>query len=88
MFHIPAVIWGQASVAQRDRFLNALDRRDSAAITASARELHGCVFSLPGDTCTLLGLAPGSTYGDAAAAIMAATSPAMPGLTPAEIAES
>ena len=88
MFHIPAVIWGQASVAQRDRFLNALDRRDTAAISASARELHGCAFSLPGETCILLGLAPGSTYGDAAAAIMASTCHPMPGLAPAEVTES
>jgi hypothetical protein len=71
MFHIPAVTWGQPSPALRDLFLNALDGRDRAAIEASARNVHGCAFSLPGATCVLLGLAPGSTYGDAAAMIAA-----------------
>ena len=69
MFNIPAVTWTQASPALRDRFLHALDRRDEAAINASARDLTGCMNSLPGETCLLLGLAPGSTYGDAAALI-------------------
>lgn len=69
MFNIPAVTWRQASPALRDRFLNALDRRDEAAINASAHDLQGCVNYLPGQTCLLLGLAPGSTYGDAAAVI-------------------
>jgi hypothetical protein len=83
MFHIPAVSWGQASAAQRDRFLNALDGCDTAAISASAQELHGCRFSLPGETCILLGLAPGSTYGDAAAVIAASATCAIPRPAPA-----
>jgi hypothetical protein len=69
MFDIPATTWRQASPALRDRFLHALDRRDQAAINAGARDLQGCVNCLPGETCILLGLAPGSTYGDAAAVI-------------------
>jgi hypothetical protein len=73
MFHIPAVTWGQPSPALRDLFLKALDGRDRAAIEASARNVDGCAFSLPGSTCALLGLAPGSTYGDAAAMIAASS---------------
>lgn len=71
MFHIPAVTWGQPSPALRDLFLKALDGRDRAAIEETARNVLGCAFSLPGETCVLLGLAPGSTYGDAAAMIAA-----------------
>ena len=71
MFNIPAVVWGQPPAALRDRFLNALDRLDHVAIADAARDLLGCTFSLPGETCVLLGLAPGSTYGDAAAVIAA-----------------
>ena len=67
--YVPAVTWKQAPPALRDRFLNALDQRDTLAINAAATDLRGCVNSLPGETCLLLGLAPGSTYGDAAAAL-------------------
>ena len=67
--------WHRASPALRDRFLNALDRRDAAAIDATARDLLGCRDALPGTTCTMLGLAPGSTYGDAAAAVTSASPP-------------
>jgi hypothetical protein len=63
--------WHRASPALRDRFLNALDSQDAAAIEEAARVLLGCIDALPGTTCILLGLAPGSTYGDAAAAITA-----------------
>lgn len=61
--------WHRASPALRDRFLNALDSRDAAAIDAIARDLLGCQNALPGATCIMLGLAHGSTYGDAAAAV-------------------
>lgn len=87
MFHIPAVTWGQPSPALRDRFLNALDGRQAAAITASALDLRGCTFSLPGETCILLGLAPGSTYGDASAIIAATAGPPHPIPAPAGTVE-
>jgi hypothetical protein len=59
----------QASPLLRDRFLNALDQQDQVSIRATMRDLQGCVNYLPSATCILLGLAPGSTYGDAAEAI-------------------
>jgi hypothetical protein len=52
-----------------DRFLNALDQRDQPSLRETVRELLGCVNILPAATCKLLGLAGGSTYGDAAQAI-------------------
>jgi len=75
MHAILANAWHRASPALRDRFLNALDSQDAAAIEAVARELRGCIDALPGTTCILLGLAPGSTYGDAAAAVTASAPP-------------
>ncbi len=71
MYLIPPSTWRQASPALRDQFLNALDRRDTVAISATARDLQGCLNTLPGSTCILLGLAHGSTYGDAAEAVIA-----------------
>jgi len=79
MSDVPSDSWRQASPALRDRFLNALDQRDTAAISASARDLQGCLNGLPGETCILLGLARGSTYGDAAAVIAAADAHAVAG---------
>ena len=75
MYLIPTVARGQASPVLRDRFLNALDQQDQAAITATVRDLLGCVNFLPSATCILLGLAPGSTYGDAAQAITRSLAP-------------
>lgn len=75
---VPAVTWKQAPPAVRDRFLNALDRHDAVAIDAAAMALLGCENSLPGETCRMLGLAPGSTYGDAAAAVAASKTPVEP----------
>jgi hypothetical protein len=69
MFLITTPVGRQASPLLRDKFLIALDRQDQAAIHAAARDLTGCVNFLPSTTCVLLGLAPGSTYGDAAATI-------------------
>ena len=83
MFNIPAVTWTQASPALRARFLHALDRRAEAASNASARDLTGCGNCLPGETCLLLGLAPGSTYGDAAALIAKAEAQAQSGVSQA-----
>jgi hypothetical protein len=58
-----------ASPALRDRFLHALDRNDVVALREIALGLLGCGDSLPTMTCTELGLRPGSSYGDAAAAV-------------------
>lgn len=56
----------QSPPALRDRFLMALDQQDEATIRSTVRDLLGCANSLPTMTCILLGLPPGSTYGDAA----------------------
>jgi hypothetical protein len=69
MYFIPGSIRRQVSPALRDKFLNALDQQDQAAIRAIVRDLVGCANFLPTTTCILLGLAPGSTYGDAAETI-------------------
>lgn len=75
MYLIPIGAHRQASPLLRDKFLIALDRNDPSAIDAAARDLLGCVNALPGDTCTLLGLPHGSTYGDAADVIAARSLP-------------
>ena len=59
----------RASPVLRDRFLTALDEYDQPALRDTVRDLLGCANPLPSETCILLGLAPGSTFGDAAAAI-------------------
>lgn len=69
LFNIPAVRWGQASPAVRDRFLNALDGGDTVAIEACSRDVSNCVVNLPGETCIALSLAHGSSYADAARAV-------------------
>ena len=69
MHLIPTPKKQRASPVLRDRFLIALDEHDQAALRDTVRDLLGCVNPLPCETCILLGLAPGSTYGDAAAAI-------------------
>jgi hypothetical protein len=75
MYLIPTSYGRQASPLLRDRFLTALDNQDQVAIRATACDLVGCVNSLPTTTCILLGLAPGSTYGDAAETITRSQSP-------------
>jgi hypothetical protein len=65
----PTTAGRQVSPALRDRFLNAIDRSDAAAVHEIALSLLGCGNSLPTTTCTELGLTPGSTYGDAAEAV-------------------
>jgi hypothetical protein len=47
----------------RDKFLAAVEARDHAAIEAMEPYLVGCDNLLPSGTCALLGLTPGSTYG-------------------------
>ena len=66
MYLISPAIGQRASPLLRDRFLNALDQGDELTLRATVRDLLGCVNLLPTDTCSLLGLARGSTYGDAA----------------------
>ena len=80
MYLIPTPTRQRASPVLRDRFLNALDRYDQPALRDTVRDLLGCVNPLPSGTCILLGLAPGSTYGDAADAIT--SSLRVPNLTP------
>jgi hypothetical protein len=58
-----------ASPELRDKFLIALDAQDDDALRHVAYYLVGCENPLPSSTCTQLGLQPGSTYGDGAAAI-------------------
>ena len=74
MYLIPTPVRQRASPVLRDRFLNALDQRDQPAIRATVRDLLGCVNILPAATCVLLGLARGSTYGDAAQLITSSLS--------------
>ena len=56
----------RASPVLLDRFLNALDEHDQPSLHTTVRELLGCVNILPAATCGRLGIASGSTYGDAA----------------------
>ncbi len=65
----------RASPVLRERFLSALDERDQPAIRATVRDLLGCVNILPAVTCNVLGLARGSTYGDAAQVITSSLTP-------------
>ena len=75
MYLIPPPDRRRASPILRDRFLNALDQQDQPAIRATVRDLQGCVNILPAATCILLGLARGSTYGDAAQMLDSSLSP-------------
>jgi hypothetical protein len=69
MYLVPIPVRRRASPVVLDKFLNALDQRDQPSLRATVRELLGCVNLLPAATCKLLGLASGSTYGDAAQVI-------------------
>jgi len=75
MYLIPTPNRQRASPVLRDRFLNALDQHDQPTIRTTVRDLSGCVDTLPSGTCILLGLARGSTYGDAAWMITSSLSP-------------
>jgi hypothetical protein len=66
---IPALERQLASPALRDKFLVALDERDEAALRHVTNYLFGCQNPLPFSTCAMLGLEPGSTYGDGAKAV-------------------
>jgi hypothetical protein len=55
-----------ASAVLRDKFLVALDEQDYAALDSVTAYLADCVNLLPNATCALLGLTPGSSYGEGA----------------------
>jgi hypothetical protein len=61
-----------ASPALRDRFLNALDGNDYAALRVLCADLRNCSDILPGSVCVSLGVPRGSTYAIAAMSIVAA----------------
>jgi hypothetical protein len=75
MYLVPPSDCQSASPALRKRFMLALEQRDQPALSAAVRELLGCVNILPATTCLLLGLARGSTFGEAAQAITGALTP-------------
>lgn len=62
---------GRASRELRDRFLNALDADDYAALRALSADLRNCTDILPRAVCVSLGLARGSTYATAAMTLVA-----------------
>lgn len=55
----------------RDAFLVSLDAGTEARTVAIARYLVNCRNPLPSSTCLSLGLAPGSSYGAGAQALLA-----------------
>jgi hypothetical protein len=62
---------GRASRELRERFLNALDADDYAALRVLCAELRECTDILPRAGCITLGLPRGSTYALAAMTIVA-----------------
>ena len=60
-----------ASPALRDRFLNALDANDYAALRVLCVDLRNCSDRVPTSVCISLGLPRGSTYATAAMSIVA-----------------
>lgn len=68
---VTAVQWRDYATGDaRDAFLASLDATDDAHTIAIARHLVGCGNPLPSATCTQLRIAPGSTYGAGARAIL------------------
>jgi len=61
---------GGVSRALRDRFLNALDANDYAALRDLSADLRSCTDILPRSVCVSLGLSRGSTYAMAAMTIV------------------
>jgi len=57
--------------ALRDRFLNALDTDDYAALRVVCADLRNCTDIVPRSVCVSLGLPRGSTYAIAAMSIVA-----------------
>ena len=75
MHLIPAPTRQRAPPVLCDRFLSALNDRDQSTLRATVRDLLGCVNILPAATCSVLGMARGSTYGEAARVIINSLSP-------------
>jgi hypothetical protein len=67
----PTLPDGRASRALREKFLNALDANDYAALRDLSAELRNCTDALPRSVCVSLGLPRGSTYAVAAMTIVA-----------------
>jgi hypothetical protein len=67
----PVLASDGASRALRDRFLNALDADDYAALRLLSADLRNCSDMLPRAVCVSLGLPRGSTYAVAARTIVA-----------------
>jgi hypothetical protein len=67
----PTLPDGRASRALREKFLNALDANDYAALRDLSAELRNCTDVLPRSVCVSLGLPRGSTYAVAAMTIVA-----------------
>ena len=61
----------RASRALRDRFRDALDADDYAALRVLSADLRNCADVLPSVVCVSLGLPRGSTYAHAARTIVA-----------------
>jgi hypothetical protein len=61
----------KASLALRNRFREALDADDYAALRALSAKLRSCTDTLPRAVCLSLGLPRGSTYATAAKTIVA-----------------
>ena len=68
---LPAEWSGYATANVRDAFLASLEQRDEARSVAIARHLVSCRNPLPSATCAELGVAPGSSYGAGAQALLA-----------------
>ena len=67
----PILASSSAPRALRDRFLNALDSDDYAALRILCADLRNCTDLVPRSVCVLLGLPRGSTYAIAAMSIVA-----------------
>jgi hypothetical protein len=67
----PTLASDRASRALRDKFLNALDADDYAALRSLSADLRNCANLLPRSVCVSLGLPRGSTYAIAAMTIVA-----------------
>jgi hypothetical protein len=67
----PILPSSSAPRALRDRFLDALDADDYAALRVLCAELRNCTDVVPRSVCVSLGLPRGSTYAIAAMSIIA-----------------
>ena len=67
----PILPGNSAPRALRDKFLNALDTDDYAALRVLCADLRNCTDIVPRSVCVSLGLPRGSTYAIAAMSIVA-----------------